>query len=203
MRHFRKRSSKVSGSVLSSYLHSVLQTSQRSSGAINPHSRFNHYNRYQLVSLNSGEHCQLIKNRISPTYKALTSNPQCFNSNSHTKRFNTGQKFSQSQERNRHCTLCDKNNHYNDECKRYPTASSRFQRLKEITNNHFCNKCLFSDHRISNCQKQSRCFYCKGNHHRALCFQKFPDTNSNANIASEFSTITLQSVESNGPITTL
>ena len=149
------------------------------------------------------ENIAKIKNRISPTYKTPTSSSQSFNNNSHTKSFNSVQKPSQPQEKNRLCVFCNKTDHYNDQCKTYPTATVRLQKLKENFNNRFCSNCLAPNHYLQVCRNRKECCYCRRNHNRALCFQRFPDTNSNANIASEFSTITLQSVESNGPITTL
>lgn len=67
------------------------------------------------------------------------------------------------------CIYCTEN-HFNDECKKFPTTSQRKAKIKGK-----CFLCLKEGHSIKNCKSDKFCIYCKTrkNHHRSLCPKKF------------------------------
>ncbi|MFH4983906.1 hypothetical protein AB6A40_010615 [Gnathostoma spinigerum] len=66
------------------------------------------------------------------------------------------------------CIFCSKMHHTN-ECQEFPLYASRVQRIREL---HLYYRCLRMSHQSNACQYNRPCFYCGGNHHRALCRRK-------------------------------
>ena len=66
------------------------------------------------------------------------------------------------------CWFCH-DQHFTDECQRYPTLDSRKEKVKDR-----CYACLREGHNALNCPDPWKCFHCGRNtHHRSLCPIKF------------------------------
>ena len=70
------------------------------------------------------------------------------------------------------CQFCE-NSHWSDECQMYKTLKDRKKKIRGK-----CFICFNSNHLFRECRSQKQCFYCKrkGNHHSALCPEKFQNT---------------------------
>ena len=68
------------------------------------------------------------------------------------------------------CIYCN-GKHWSDECKQYPTVTSRKEKI-----NGLCFICLKPGHHQKDCKVNKPCVYCqqKNRHHRSLCINKFP-----------------------------
>ena len=75
-------------------------------------------------------------------------------------------------QKTKQCPFC-KGQHYPTHCFKVPDHHAR---KKIIDSQHLCQICLFSKHKLDQCQqaKRSSCYICKGQHHSALhgCFEK-------------------------------
>uniref|UniRef100_A0A915D773 Peptidase aspartic putative domain-containing protein n=1 Tax=Ditylenchus dipsaci TaxID=166011 RepID=A0A915D773_9BILA len=67
------------------------------------------------------------------------------------------------------CCFCDLM-HYPDECTKYPTVKLRQQRLLDLKR---CVKCTYRNHLEQDCRRRLSCWYCSGQHTRALCPREF------------------------------
>ena len=85
------------------------------------------------------------------------------------------------------CVYCGKS-HWSDECTEYPDLQSR-----KIKAKGHCFICLRKGHQLKECNSTRPCAYCKkkGNHHRSLCPNHFPTSQS------ELSSATLELKETN------
>lgn len=68
----------------------------------------------------------------------------------------------------RQCTFCG-GDHFDDQCKDFKTSTLR---RKKLASKRLCFKCFQSGHIARRCTSRLTCFYCKGNHNRALCNSK-------------------------------
>ena len=93
------------------------------------------------------------------------------------------------------CFFCGKSNHWNEECREYPTRDARLQKLGSN-----CLKCFKANHQTDNCFRKSWCPHCstENTHNRALCPKKFE---SLQNTTLTFST-NIENVEKSPDITT-
>ncbi|VDM98277.1 unnamed protein product, partial [Onchocerca ochengi] len=70
----------------------------------------------------------------------------------------------------RPCGFCNKD-HWDNECRNYPTFKQRMEYLAKIK---ACLNCLKPGHTTENCNLRKRsCFHCKGPHNTALCCIKY------------------------------
>ena len=79
--------------------------------------------------------------------------------------------------RQRKCIYCGEE-HWSDECKKYPDLPSR---KKQIYG--YCYICLKKGHLFKDCLSKRICVYCnrEHNHHRSLCPKQFQQVNANPN----------------------
>lgn len=68
----------------------------------------------------------------------------------------------------RSCIFCE-GAHYNDECTTVTDVKERQRKLGDR-----CFRCLQPGHHAFKCTRQKKCYHCKGNHNRALCFKRTP-----------------------------
>lgn len=65
----------------------------------------------------------------------------------------------------RQCVFCE-NHHFDDQCNKYKNIMLRKKRL---ASKRLCFKCFGNGHLARNCKRSVTCYYCKGEHNRALC----------------------------------
>ncbi|VDK19093.1 unnamed protein product, partial [Anisakis simplex] len=66
------------------------------------------------------------------------------------------------------CELCG-DRHFADECITYHEVTNRKHRINELG---LCSRCLRSGHTGRACSYRKPCYFCKGDHHSALCLPR-------------------------------
>uniref|UniRef100_A0A914X2Y2 CCHC-type domain-containing protein n=1 Tax=Plectus sambesii TaxID=2011161 RepID=A0A914X2Y2_9BILA len=66
------------------------------------------------------------------------------------------------------CAFCGEN-HFNDQCVKFPVRNSRHKRVRELD---LCFRCLKPGHKARKCRFTRTCIYCQGEHNRAFCTYK-------------------------------
>ena len=106
------------------------------------------------------------------------------------------------------CVFC-RGSHFSDKCSVILDCETR---KKFLTENEKCFLCLGSGHLSRNCVKKKTCYYCKGMHSSAICYNKINSTKTEekekneteteidknetaANCSSSISSILLQTAE--------
>lgn len=82
------------------------------------------------------------------------------------------------------CFFCQEE-HYSDECKKYPSLRERKDKLTGR-----CFNCLRRGHNVHNCRANRKCYWCKETHHRALCPDRRPAVSSRSIEISDLPSLT-------------
>lgn len=108
----------------------------------------------------------------------------------HTQQSSGTQKFFKP--KSMHCVFCNTSTHWSDDCKKFPTIAQR----KSLVKNR-CIKCFNTNHRSKDCRSSRVCLYCRKNdHHRSLCWTKFPKGSTTEQASAALDTDELSDADS-------